>query len=302
MLKSNLNFFKEISFGLINKIIGGGKYPPGHFYSPVPHLSDYKDKIELSAFPGVPEHLPGINLYLNEQTSLISEFGKILSSEPQSKLQFPAERCPDSHYYTSGKMYGVGDALVLAAFIGKYKPKTIIEVGSGMSTAAMVDAIKHFKTNTQIYCIEPYPDRLMQLDLLDYPALSLLKSKVQLVDLQLFRSLNENDILFIDSSHVSKFDSDVNHLIFNVLPILNKGVIIHFHDIHFPFSYEHTLLQRGYFWNESYILRAFLQYNSNFKIEWFSHFLTLYRTDELRKNIPDYLKNGGGSIWIKRVS
>jgi hypothetical protein len=90
-------------------------------------------------------------------------------------------------------------------------------------------------------------------------------------------NLNENDILFIDSTHVSKFNSDVNCIIHNILPALSKGVYIHFHDVMYPFEYPKNWLIEGRAWNEQYILRAFLEFNTNFKLR--SH----YRQSEYKK-------------------
>jgi hypothetical protein len=297
-MKNNLSLFKDNVFGFINKLIGGGKYAPGHFYSPAPSRNDYFGiKPEWQNFPLItPLSLPGIDLRLKNQVALIHKFGQSLQL-----LSFPSEALNGRHYYSNNVYFGLGDALVLSGFIAKLKPSKIIEIGSGFSTAVMVDAAKYFCLDINISCIEPYPDRLELLGLLDSNSVTLLKEKVQDIDLNIFKDLDENDILFIDSSHVSKFGSDVNHLIFNILPILKKGVVIHFHDIHFPFTYEQSFLERGFFWNESYILRAFLQFNEQFEIKWFSHYLTIYCADELQKCIPAYLQNGGGSIWLERV-
>lgn len=116
-----------------------------------------------------------------------------------------------------------------------------------------------------------------------------------------FDILKENDILFVDSTHVSKVGSDVNYLLFEILPRLNKGVYIHFHDIFYPFEYPKEWIYDGKAWNEDYILRAFLQYNDSFKIFFFNTFLESFFREKFTLEMPLCLKNTGGSLWIKKI-
>ncbi len=78
--------------------------------------------------------------------------------------------------------------------------------------------------------------------------------------------MSENDILFIDSSHVMKFGSDVSYLLLEVLPALRPGVLVHFHDIFANFDYSELWLREGRAWNEGYALKAFLLHNRDFRI------------------------------------
>jgi hypothetical protein len=90
---------------------------------------------------------------------------------------------------------------------------------------------------------------------------------VQDIALERFSSLEKNDILFIDSSHVVKSGSDAEYLIFRVLPALPSGVIVHFHDIYLPYSYQRSNLEEHKrFWNENYVLGAYLANNSDWEI------------------------------------
>ena len=89
---------------------------------------------------------------------------------------------------------------------------------------------------------------------------------VQNVKLIEFEKLEPNDLLFIDSSHISKIGSDLNYLLFEVLPSLKPGVIIHFHDILYPFEYPYEWIEKGIYWNEAYLLKAFLMHNKNYEI------------------------------------
>jgi hypothetical protein len=125
---------------------------------------------------------------------------------------------------------------------------------------------------------------------------------VQEVGLEKFKALRENDILFIDSSHVSKINSDVNYIFFTILPQLHPGVYIHFHDIFYPFEYPKEWIYEGRAWNEIYLLRAFLQHNAVFKIVFFNTFLEYFHAKRFQEDMPLCLKNPGGSVWLKKVT
>jgi len=118
------------------------------------------------------------------------------------------------------------------------KPARFIEAGCGMSSCVILDTLEAMKLNTRLTLIEPYPEFLLQLiQPGDRGRFELKQQCMQDVPLDLFTSLEDGDILFIDTSHSSKIGSDVNHIFFQVLPLLKKGVYVHFHDIWYPFEY-----------------------------------------------------------------
>ncbi len=110
------------------------------------------------------------------------------------------------------------------------------------------------------------------------------------------------DILFIDSSHVSKTGSDVNFLFFDVLPRLKKGVLIHIHDIFYPFLYPEKWVLGGINGNEAFLLRAMLSCSNRYRI--------LFWTDHISKVNPEIFdtqnldeskgeKKCGQSLWLQ---
>jgi predicted O-methyltransferase YrrM len=208
-------------------------------------------------------------------------------------------------YYFNNDIYTYSDGIFLYSTIRKFQPKKIIEVGSGFSSALMMDTNDlFFNSSIELIFVEPYPDRLLSLfKAADHKKYTVIKKPVQDVPITLFEQLNENDILFIDSTHVSKTGSDVNFILFEILPILNKGVLIHFHDIFYPFEYpkEWVLNRKGFGWNEDYILRAFLSYNKSFEILAFNTFLEHYYEDWFQQEMPLCLINKGGSIWLRKL-
>ena len=131
-------------------------------------------------------------------------------------------------------------------------------MGSGYSSCVILDTNElFFNNNISCIFIEPYPQ--LQESLLkenDKDKIEIIPKRLQDVEVSKFSSLSSGDILFVDSTHVSKVDSDVNYIFFEILPSLTNGVYIHFHDIFYPFEYPKEWIYEGRAWNENYILRA----------------------------------------------
>ena len=156
------------------------------------------------------------------------------------------------------------------------------------------------KIESKVTFIEPFPDRLRSLlRPQDLDFVELHQCLVQDIDPSIFSTLSEGDILFIDSSHISKIGSDVNWLIFRILPLLKRGTVIHFHDILFPFEYPREWIFEGRFWNEAYILKAFLMYNSGFEMLLFNDYLAKTQRQFLDE-IDPRLSAAGGSLWLRK--
>jgi hypothetical protein len=128
----------------------------------------------------------------------------------------------------------------------------------------------------------------------------ILPAKVQSVDTQLFASLQANDMLLVDSTHVSKLRSDVNHVFFEILPVLGEGVLVHFHDIFWPFEYPKDSVSKGLAWNEAYLLRAFLQFNNSYEIVFFADYMHQRYKAWFEKHMPLFLRNPGGNFWLRK--
>jgi hypothetical protein len=273
-----------------------GFVPPGHFYSPVPDLDELQE-IEEETIGGPSIEIPGMDLDDQEQLELLKRFSAFYREMP-----FQAKKKEGLRYYFENPAYSYSDAIMLHCMIRHLKPKRIIEVGSGFSSCMILDTNDlFFSGSISTTFIEPYPELLMSL-LRDTDAerVSTIPSRLQDVDLSEFDVLEENDILFIDSTHVSKIDSDVNRIFFEVLPRLSSGVHVHFHDIFFPFEYPKEWLLEGRAWNEAYILKAFLQYNQAFSPVLMNTYMTEFHESFFRENMPLCLKNTGASIWLKR--
>jgi hypothetical protein len=182
------------------------------------------------------------------------------------------------------------------------RPRRIIEIGSGFSTCAILDTNRLcLGGQAQVTCIDPHPDVLRKLLANSQDPVTIVESKLQDIGPGIFEELGPNDILFIDSSHVSKFGSDVNCLVFEILPRLKAGVAIQIHDIYMGFEYPAEWLHEGRAWNEAYLLRAFLEYNQSFRILLFIGYLQNTHEAWFRENMPDTLKGKGGSFWMEKM-
>ena len=271
--------------------------PPGHYYSPIPSLDEIKQN-EEKIFEKSSKNIPGVDLNEEAQLNLLIEFTKFYN-----ELPFTPQKQDNLRYYFDNPAYSYSDGIFLYCMIRYIKPKKIIEIGSGYSTCLMLDVNElYFNDKIKIISIEPYPDTLFSLiKSEDKKKIKLYQKKLQDIELELFKELDKNDILFIDSTHVSKIYSDVNRIFFEVLPSLAKGVYIHFHDIFFPFEYPKEWIYEGRAWNEAYILRAFLQFNKNFEVVIMNSFIYQFYKNLLKEKMPLCLKNQGASIWIKKI-
>ncbi len=266
------------------------RYPPGHFYSP---LSDTKEVAKRKEETSV----KGIDLRAASQKELLEKFVVYYQEQPFSHSQNNQFR-----YTFSNPFFCESDGLMLYAMLRHLNPVNVVEIGSGYSSAVMLDTAENYNLSTKFTFVEPYPERLYSvIKESDKEKTEILEKGVQNIDFNKFKNLKENDILFIDSSHVAKYESDVNYLFFEVLPTLNKGVVIHIHDIFFPFDYPYEWIKRGRAWNEGYLLKAFLQFNSVFQIELFNDYIIHKEKNWVSENMSICLQNTGGSIWLRKV-
>jgi hypothetical protein len=272
-----------------------GFVPPGHFYSPIPSEEDILSYIGSRKPLG--HELMGIKLNKQNQLELLEEYVQFYQ-----ELPFPEKKMSETRYYYENDQFGYSDAIFLFCFLRKHQPKKIIEIGSGFSSAVMLDTVDNFfSVKPEIIFIEPYPDRLMSLlrgD--DQIHVKIIDKKIQDVSADIFLSLQADDLLFIDSSHVLKYGSDLELSMFEILPRLVPGMFVHFHDIFYSFDYPIEWVKEGRYWNEGYILRAFLSYNCDWSIYFFNQYVNFEFSDLIKERMPLCAKNSGGSIYIKR--
>ena len=271
-------------------------YPPGHYYSPLLDVESLKPGETSLPHDGV-EYWEHADLSGEKQRGY---FADLLERFPF--LPFPKERTPDWRYYIENAWFLLPDAFTLSAIIRKEKPRRIIEVGSGFSSAVMLDTLNHTGATAALTFIEPFPERLNSLlSPADKLSAKILVKPVQEVPLEVFAQLEAQDILFIDSSHVAKIGSDVVFLLLRVLPSLKPGVLIHFHDIFYPSTYPADWLREGRAWNESLFLRAFLLRNLDFEFLAFNSFAAHSFPEIFQKQFPAFLTQPGSSLWLRKT-
>lgn len=274
------------------------QFEPGHFYSPVASAGDVHQQFAALKRRALTD-TPGVNLNLDEQRQWCERIATHYAEQP-----FPDKQARDIRYYFDNQTFVWSDALFLYGMLRQIRPKRIVEVGSGFSSAVMLDTNERFcDSEIQMTFIEPYPERLNTLlSDEDRRRCRIIEHRIQDVFDAPWAELKSGDLLFIDSSHVSKCGSDVNQLFFEVLPSLAQGVIVHVHDVFPHFEYPETWHKLGRSWNEDYLLRAFLQFNNSFEILVWTPFMVESEPEFFRERMPLCLRNSGGSLWMHRTA
>lgn len=276
---------------------------PNHFYSPIPDTRALGERAPLWSRESP---LEGVDLNEPGQLEMLDRFGDF-----QSEYDFPLERTGDpAEYFIRNGGFGFVSATVLHGMIRHFKPRRIIEVGSGSSTLVSARALRMNRnegSDGALTAIEPYPAPVLERG---FDGLTrLVREKVEDVGVERFDELDDGDILFIDSSHVIRTGGDVNHLYLDVLPRLRRGVVVHIHDIFFPMDYPRDwVIENRRFWTEQYGLQMFLAFNSAFRVLWCGSFMYLRHRDALARAFPPPAGLGTGrdyfssSFWMQRVS
>jgi predicted O-methyltransferase YrrM len=278
-------------------LLDNAGYPPGHFYSPVVDANDpHVARAVRSRLASPPPK--GVAINSGSMKTLLARL-----ATHHEKFPFPRHLDGRHRYYYQNAFFGCHDGSVLFSMLLEFRPKRIIEVGCGFSSSLLLD------TNDDVFGGE------LDLTLID-PQMKTVSSlfephgagkakklplRVQDVPIELFDELGANDLLFIDSSHVCKTGSDVNYYLFEILPRLRPGVLIHIHDILYPFEYlEDWTLREKRSWNETYAVEAFLQYNNSFDVLYWNNYVFHQLSDDLAKLMPLCMENEGGSLWLRR--
>ena len=263
---------------------------PVHFYHPIPNTALLPDEIWTKC-----SELAGIDMNKEGQLDLLT---RIFPEYKNEYINFPLSetKCP-YEFFLNNKNFDGHDALVLHCMIRHFLPKRIIECGSGFSTRISANAAL-MNGSTQLICIEPYASDLLKSG---FPGITQLNTiKLEDIPLDFFKCLESNDILFIDTSHVVRLGGDVNYIYLDLLPSLNDGVIIHIHDIFFPWDYpKNWIFEHHRFWTEQYLLQAFLAFNNSFRTMFCNSYMAHYFPEQMKSIFPN-APCGGSSFWMQR--
>lgn len=271
-----------------------------HYYEPMinPHKQLKKPLDEV-------RNLPGIDLNIEHQLELLSAF-----HYNDEIVGFPLQKQKEGEFYFDNQWYSTGDAEFLYNIIRHYKPARIIEIGSGLSTLMAIEAVRKNNSDDPKYscshiCVEPYECKWLE----KLSEIEVIRKRVEDVDSKFFMQLEKNDILFIDSSHVIRPQGDVLFEFLEVLPVLNSGVLVHIHDIFTPRDYpEEWVFKNHTFWNEQYLMEAFLSNNKDYQIIGALNYLAHNFKNEFSDKCPVFaanlgyagLKNEPRAFWIQR--
>lgn len=184
------------------------------------------------------------------------------------------------------------DAAIAYTMVRTLKPRRIVEVGSGTSTGFMARAITDGNLSTDVVCIDPKPRKdISHLPVRHIPHI------LEDADISLFEDFRNNDILFIDSSHIAMPGTDVDRIFLDVLPRLKSGSVVHFHDVFLPERYPKAWDLRGY--NEQILVGALIQGNK-YEIMFASHYIATTRLQWLLNSKLSDMNLIGGSIWLRK--
>jgi len=298
------------------------QFNPGDFHSIIPNINnniydgnapyinyiDYNNKSHEKIMSDLPSKLNNFDELFGYKykekkhlNTITEELGKIKDSDNNYRFK----------YFLCNGSFEWMDSRLLYYFMNVLKPNKIIEIGSGNSTLLMVNAKKVLNLKTKIICIDKNPHSTIK-KLNENSSITLFEEQLINIDTKLFETLTKNDILFIDSSHAIKMNSDVMFYFGKIFPILNSGVHIQIHDIFLPYEYPLGWINNGIFWNEQYMLYIFLQNSSKFKVV-FSNNYAKYKFGTVLLDIQtNFYENkvlidrekyiepfAGGSIWLK---
>lgn len=268
------------------------------YYSPVPDLPALREDIwdRRSAIGGVElNSAAGIEFVESRLASFITEL--------HVPLHDPGE--PGEFFLRNGAFESV-DAELLYGVIRDVRPRRVIELGSGYTTLLINMACRMNEregTRATHDAYDPFPREHIVGTALPEPTRITPISATE-VPLETFEELEEGDVLFVDSTHTVKLGSDVNFVILDVLPRLQPGVVIHFHDIFLPWEYPRSwFTEMRYFWAEQYLLQAFLAFNGEFEVVIPGQAIAREYPERLRRVIPSFAEGASpGSMWLQRAS
>jgi hypothetical protein len=272
--------------------------PNGHFYSPVIDV-DEAERARARIWPDEAPLPAGIDFDPEgHERFLAGPFARLVRDYDYPDDP-PAGADGPPAFSNNNPQYGLLDARLLFVMLRALRPRKVVEVGSGYSSLLTADVNRRFLGGALDFtCIEPYPPDFLRGPV---PGISrVIEARVQDLGASDF-GLGPGDVLFIDSSHVAKLGSDVNHLYFEVLPRLAPGVVVHVHDIFLPDDYPLGWVRAGRSWNEQYVLRALLMDSSRFRVRFAARYA-------YRRHQPALARALGGpaldgcAFWIERTA
>jgi glycosyltransferase involved in cell wall biosynthesis len=256
-----------------------------HFYLPIPDDTD-----RLDYFWGKPSALPGLDMNDDVALRMMKNVFPPFLDEFRKRFPLYKKEGADPGFYLINGGYMAVDAHVYYCLIRQNRPRRILEIGVGNSTLLAIAANAYNEQDGRRACltsVDPYPWELFRGG---YPGLDeLIDRRVQEVPLSTFEALEADDILFIDSSHVIRSGNDVHFEFLEVLPRLKPGVLVHVHDVSLPKPYPKVYFDNNLYWNEQYVLQAFLAFNDRFEVIWPGNYMMVTYPERMLETFPEML-------------
>jgi Methyltransferase domain len=264
---------------------------PINFYSNTPSLEDIESSYEYST-----DQPPYFNAQVFEQKRFRQTLEEILAFSTEFNPPVDGDEENGRRFFWKNSQFSYSDAMSYYCFTRLVRPSTIVEIGSGFSTLVALEAIEKNRTGA-VHCIEPFPREFLKRD--DRITLHTIKAQ----DIHpgfLNNILQDNDILFIDSTHTVKTGSDCLHIYLRLLPEIRRNVFVHVHDVFLPFGMpKEWLLNRQIFWTEQYLLLAFLVDNPKASVLYGSNYNAKWNSALMEKFMGGKYPFGGGSLWFR---
>jgi hypothetical protein len=264
------------------------------YYSPIPNLGALPADVWLRKSP-----MAGIDF---DTASQIRWAEKTLSSAI-AEFSAPAHGTYGAGaYYYENRSFEYGDAEIAYAIVRATRPRRILELGSGFSTlilAMACEANARDGADTELVANDPFPRGVTPIPT---PGLTRLeRRRAEDVPLEEFEKLEAGDVLFVDTTHTVKIGGDVNYVVLDVLPKLQPGVLVHFHDIFLPHEYPRPLVEgHGAYWAEQYLLQAFLALNAGYEVLFANHAVSVGEPEDFRQLVPAFRgDNVASGFWLR---
>jgi hypothetical protein len=257
---------------------------PKHFYLPIPDDTD-----NLEQFWSIPSAMIGVDANVALALEVMEEICPRYLAEFRARFPLEGPLEPPEFYLINGGYMAI-DAHVYYCLIRHFKPRRIVEIGNGNSTLLAIAACDQNADEcgwrATVASIDPYPWEVFKegcqgLD-------ELIRKRVQDVPLSYFEQLTSGDMLFIDSSHVIRSGNDVHYEYLEILPRLRPGVFVHVHDISLPRSYPKVYFENHLYWNEQYLLQAFLAFNHRFEVVWPGNYMMIKYPERMLSVFPEF--------------
>ena len=231
------------------------------------------------------KELPGVNLNFEAQKKLLDNLDKIESN--------------DNEFSESYNSLTKSDLEFIFKMVILNNPKRVINIGSTSAVKAVSQALlKSNHSNQASHIVIGFPTRE---EVKRDSSIKYLKKLLNDIDLEIFKSLNKNDLIIIDLPQIIPPDQDKSFFLTEILPLIPKGVLVCFNNIILPYEFTDDWLKWTVsHWSEQNMIEILLTKNLSYKIEAALYYLAIHDQVKLQKVLPMLTnKELPKSFWIR---